>query len=185
MKSTDILKKYGITDEALGAALDEIVANKITIPIVLEEGAAVPAKATSGSAAFDLILAEDTEVKDGRFLAKTSIRFKLPEGYAAIIKPRSGHTLKGMEALDRFGNSVRIEAHVNDGVIDSDYIGLVGILMQSHGLPKFHKHTIKKGTHIAQLLIVKVADAEWVVVDKLEETERGEGGYGHSTAGKE
>lgn len=175
----NVLDRHGVTDKSVRGALEELLGSK-RVQIVLGEGAELPVKATSGSAAYDLVLAKDTIVENGRFLATTNIRFKLPEGYAAIIKPRSGHTLKGMEVIDKYGNTTRIDAKVNDGVIDSDYRGIVGILMQSWDEKAFNTYTLKKGLHIAQMLIVKVEDVAWDVVDELDNTERGEGGYGHT-----
>lgn len=157
----------------------DILNESIEVPIVVEKGGVIPSKGTSGAAAYDLTLCEDTDVVNGRFLAKLNIRFKLPYGYAAIIKPRSGYTLKGMKAVNIYGQELRIDADVNDGVIDSDYTGLVGVLMQGE-LRFGMNYKLKKGTSIAQMLIVKVADVKWKIVDRLEETERGEGGYGHT-----
>lgn len=161
--------------------IKEVMNEPIEVPIVVEEGGIIPQKSTSGSAAYDLILSEDTNVKYGRFLAKLNIRFQLPYGYAAIIKPRSGFTLKGMEVVNQYEQKINIDANVNDGVIDCDYTGIVGVLMQNH-MPKGYRFTIKKGTKVAQMLIVKVADVNWKQVIELKPTERGEGGYGHTGA---
>lgn len=178
MNYGQVLKKYGIEDYAkLGAALDEIINDfPLEVPIVVGNGGVIPQKATDGSGGYDLYLSEDVAVKLGRFKAPLNISFSLPKGYVAIIKPRSGFTLKGMEVLNQYNQKIRVNAWVNDGVIDSDYTGIVSVLMQS----EVGMNVIPKGTKVAQMLIVRVHDVNWKKVDSLEETERGGGGFGHS-----
>lgn len=179
MNYGQILAKYNVDEyDKLGAALDEILNAPIKVPIVIEKGGVIPSKATKGSGGYDLHVPEDTIVKEGRFCVPLNIRFALPYGYVAIIKPRSGYTLKGLEVINTYGQKLRMEADAKDGVIDSDYTGIVGTLMKSDDMRTF---TLKKGTRVAQMLIVKVADVEWEEVEELDETERADGGYGHTS----
>lgn len=172
-----ILEKHSVSDApALSKALYEILSSPVNVKIVVEDGGRIPEKATDGSGGYDLFVAEDVDVVDGRFLAPLKIRFALPKGYVAVIKPRSGYTLKGMEVLNQYNQKIRVNAWVNDGVIDSDYIGLVGVLMQS----EVSSCKIAKGTRVAQMLILRAHEVEWEEVDALEATERGSGGYGHT-----
>lgn len=170
-----ILENHGVTD-ALAAALEEMFEGAIDVDIVVGENGKLPSLATDGSAGYDLYTAEDIDVRDCRFKVSLDIRFSLPKGYAAIIKPRSGFTLKGMEVLDENGNKKRIDAWVNDGVVDSDFRGIVSVMMESN--VAYYK--LPKGTKVAQMLIVRTKKVNWNKVDSLDDTERGEGGWGHS-----
>lgn len=179
MDYKEILKRHGVADhERLAAALDEILDGALDVPIVVEKGGVIPTCASEGSGGYDIHVPEDTVIKKGRFCVPMNIRFSLPKGYVAIIKPRSGFTLRGMEVVNVYKQVINVEAKVNDGVIDSDYIGIVGVLMQSD----VDSHILRKGTAVAQLLIVKARKVNWIPVESLEDTERGEGAYGHSDA---
>lgn len=151
------------------------MANKIQIPIVLKNGGVTPEKATDGSAGYDLVCPENIELRDGRGLIPLNIEMEIPYGVAGIIKPRSGFTLKGFLAIDFWGHERRINCEVHDGVIDSDYRKIVGVLVENN--ERVGKHVCKAGTRIAQILFVPVLDAEFIVVDDLPETSR-EGGFG-------
>lgn len=175
MDYKEILERHGIT-AALASALEEMMEGAIDVDIVIGENGKLPSLATDGSAGYDLYTAEDIEIRDCRFSVSLDIRFSLPNGYAAIIKPRSGFTLKGMEVLDENGNKKRIDAWVNDGVIDSDYRGIVKVMMESN-VAYYH---LPKGTKVAQMLIVRTRKVNWNKVDSLDDTDRGEGGFGHS-----
>ncbi len=141
----------------------------------------MPVKATKGSRGYDLILPVDTNVQHGRQSIPLGFRIGLPEGYGALIIARSGHTAKGMECKFNWTPADKIDradAEVKIGLVDDDYVGIVGVLFQSFEEEDF---IIPAGTHIAQMLIVRLEDVEQEKAAFLESTERGEGGFGHST----
>ena len=102
----------------------------------------------------------------GRALISTGLQIALPVGYEAQIRPRSGLALK---------NGISV---VNSpGTIDSDYRGDIGIILINHGFEPF---MVEQGDRIAQMVIVKYEQAEFVEVQELDETSRGDGGFGHT-----
>ena len=120
----------------------------------------------------EIVRNEDSAVKGllihpgGRALISTGLQIALPVGYEAQIRPRSGLALKS-------GISV-----VNSpGTIDSDYRGDIGIILINHGFEPF---MVEQGDRIAQMVIVKHEQAEFVEVQELDETSRGDGGFGHT-----
>lgn len=127
--------------------------------------AIIPYKSTSGSAGFDLYSIENKTLKKGcRCLIDTGLKIKIPQDYYGRIAPRSGLAVKhGIDVLA--------------GVIDSDYRGLVKIVLINHGEKDFE---IKAGDRIAQLIIEKHAwnFKNMVEVEELEDTTRGSGGFG-------
>ncbi|MEH3033152.1 MAG: dUTP diphosphatase [Aeromicrobium erythreum] len=128
----------------------------------------VPAYARAGDAGADLHAAVDVRLAPGeRVLVPTGIAIALPEGYAAFVHPRSGLAL-------RHGLSV-----VNTpGTIDAGYRGEIKVLLVNHDL---HEPVdLPRGSRIAQLVVQRVEQAEFEVVDALEASERGTGGYGSS-----
>lgn len=134
----------------------------------LRENAVIPTKATSGSAGFDLYAAIDESVKipaGGNAVISTGIAIALPsDGYVALIFPRSGLSVKhGIGML----NSV--------GVIDSDYRGELSVGLINHFKTPY---TIEPGERIAQLLIMPVIPPLLLEVDELDDTARGEKGFG-------
>lgn len=101
-----------------------------------------------------------------RAMVPAGIRIALPSGTEAQIRPRSGLAI-------RYGISM-----VNaPGTIDADYRGEIKVLLINHGREPF---TIGRGDRIAQMVIAPVLQADWEVVDDLEATVRGEGGFGHT-----
>lgn len=101
-----------------------------------------------------------------RHLFPTGLRIALPEGYEAQVRPRSGLALKhGITVLN------------SPGTIDADYRGEVGVVLVNVSNEPF---TVEPGERIAQMVIARHEQAEFVVVEELDDTERGEGGYGHS-----
>jgi dUTP pyrophosphatase len=101
-----------------------------------------------------------------RALIPTGIFVELPEGYEAQIRPRSGLALKnGITVLN------------TPGTIDADYRGEIGVILINHS-DSFFK--ITHGDRIAQMVFLKVEKPEFISVDELEETERGDGGFGHT-----
>lgn len=100
----------------------------------------------------------------GRALIPTGLHIALPVGYEAQIRPRSGLSLKnGITVLN------------TPGTIDSDYRGDVGVILVNHGLEQF---CVMQGDRIAQMVINKVEQVDFVQVAELDETSRGAGGFG-------
>lgn len=150
----------------------------------------MPKKATEGAAAFDLYVPEDVILKNGRQIIDMKFSIELPHGYAATIQPRSGFSAKGLEATKVFidgsfsadaESGVRVDGDVIRGLVDEDYRGSVGVIVKASikGHP-YEKMVIKKGTRIAQMQIVEVPQVELIEVEELSETDRGEGGFGHT-----
>lgn len=131
------------------------------------QGIPLPQYMTNGAAGMDLYAAvEDTEtIQPGEIkLVSAGISIALPEGYEAQIRPRSGLALKhGITMVN------------TPGTIDSDYRGEVGLILTNLGQAPF---IIKRGDRIAQMVINKVARAEFFEVADMDETERNSGGFG-------
>ena len=129
----------------------------------------LPQYATPQSAGMDLRANIDESVTLQpleRHLFPTGLRISLPEGYEAQVRPRSGLALKhGITVLN------------SPGTIDADYRGEVGVVLVNVSNEPF---TVEPGERIAQMVIARHEQAEFVVVEELDSTERGEGGYGHS-----
>jgi dUTP pyrophosphatase len=90
----------------------------------------------------------------------------IPQGHEGQVRSRSGLALKhGISVLNA------------PGTIDSDYRGEVGVVLINHGDTPF---VVARGMRIAQLVISRVEHAEWTEVNDLPDTDRGEGGYGHT-----
>jgi dUTP pyrophosphatase len=129
----------------------------------------LPAYATPQSAGMDLRANLDEAVvlrPLERRLIPTGLYIALPEGYEAQVRPRSGLALKhGLTVLNA------------PGTIDADYRGEVGVVLVNLSQDDF---TVNDGERIAQLVIARCEQAELAVVEQLDETERGAGGYGHT-----
>lgn len=139
------------------------------IKIVNSSHHPLPQYATPLSAGLDLRANLDAPITlqpMERRLVPTGLRIALPEGYEAQVRPRSGLALKhGITLLN------------TPGTIDADYRGEIGVIMVNLSTEPF---TIADGERIAQLVIARYEQAEWVETDALDETERGEGGFGHT-----
>lgn len=141
----------------------------IEIPIkVLDEGIPVPAYAHAGDAGLDLRCTEDFTLSPfERAAIPTGIAVELPEGYAALVLPRSGLAL-------RHGISL-----VNaPGLIDSNYRGEIKAILVN--LDPEQAFSAKRGERIAQLLVLGVEEVRLVLKEELAETVRGESGFGSS-----
>lgn len=141
--------------------------NKIDIKIKrLDKDLPLPEYAHKGDAGCDLYSGADSVIKPGeRMLIPTGIAISLPEGHAAFIQPRSGLAVK---------NGVTI---VNTpGLIDCKYRGEIKIILMN--TDKNEPFTVKRGDKIAQMVIQRVEEANFVEVEELDETERGAGGFG-------
>ena len=145
---------------------------RIRLTIKVKEGCGdlpLPKYATSGSSGMDLCADVDGEItlQHGEIrLVSAGLYLGIPMGYEAEIRPRSGLALKHGVTL------------VNTpGTIDSDYRGLVSLIMINLGKEPF---TIKRGDRVAQMVIKEVVRADLEVVSGLDETVRAGGGFGHT-----
>ncbi len=129
----------------------------------------LPKYQTALSAGMDLHanLEESISLKNGeRALIPTGLFIELPEGYEAQVRPRSGLALKhGITVLN------------SPGTIDADYRGEIKVLLINHGSETFE---INDGERIAQLVVAQHATVKWQETSTLNNTERGDGGYGSS-----
>ena len=141
----------------------------IKIKVVNKGYQQLPEYATPLSAGMDLRadIGEDIVLKPmERRLIPTGLHIALPEGYEAQVRPRSGLALKhGITVLN------------SPGTIDADYRGEICVLLINLSDKDF---TITDGERIAQMVIARHEQGEFVTVDELDTTLRGEGGYGHT-----
>lgn len=129
----------------------------------------LPAYATPMSAGMDLranlnepVVLEPLQ----RALIPTGLFMAIPAGYEAQVRPRSGLAIKkGITVLN------------SPGTIDADYRGEVCVILVNLSSEPF---TVTDGERIAQMVIARHEQAEWLEVDTLDETQRGEGGFGHT-----
>lgn len=138
---------------------------KINIVNNSRHGYGLPSYETLMSAGMDLRSDTELTLSPGEhILIPTGLKISLPQGYEAMIRPRSGLAFKfGITVLN------------SPGTIDADYRGDIGVILKNHGTEDF---VILLGDRIAQMVINKFERAEWVQVNTLDETERGEGGFG-------
>ena len=141
----------------------------IAIKVVNRGHQQLPVYATPQSAGMDLRANIDEPITlhpMERRLIPTGLHIALPEGYEAQIRPRSGLALKhGLTVLN------------SPGTIDADYRGEIGVLLINLSQQDF---VINDGERIAQMIIARHEQTDFVVVEELDQTERGEGGYGHT-----
>lgn len=134
---------------------------------VLPHGAEVPLprRMSGGAAGFDLCAAETLTLNPGRFQrVKTGLALAVPPGLEAQVRPRSGLAARhGVTVLNA------------PGTIDADFRGELEVLLINHGVEPL---AISVGMRIAQLVFARVETPEFTVVDHLEPTARGDGGYG-------
>jgi dUTP pyrophosphatase len=129
------------------------------------EGLPAPAYATEHAAGLDVVAAEDVTLRPGwRHAVATGFAIAIPEGYEVQVRPRSGLALKhGVTCLN------------TPGTIDADYRGEVKVILVNLGSAVVD---IARGERIAQLVPAPVQRAAFVEVEELDETVRGEGGFG-------
>lgn len=144
----------------------------VKVRVQREAGASdltLPAYQTAGAAGMDLVSAEAQEIvlRPGETrLISTGIRISLPEGYEAQVRPRSGLALKhGITLLN------------SPGTIDSDYRGLISVILINHGKENF---TVTRGMRLAQMVIQEFVRAHWEETTELDATARAAGGFGHT-----
>ncbi len=135
---------------------------------MLKEGAHAPERGNSGDLGYDLFSAECVKIPKGEMrLVKTGIAVQFPQGWGGIIKDRSSMAMKRLTT--------------SAGVIDEGYRGEIGVLISNHSGSDV---TIDAGSKIAQMVPVQVTDWSISIVDELNDTERGEGGYGSTGSHK-
>ena len=141
----------------------------IKITVVNKGNQQLPEYATPLSAGMDLRanIGEDIVLRPmERRIVPTGLYIALPAGYEAQVRPRSGLALKhGITVLN------------SPGTIDADYRGEIGVLLINLSDKDF---VITDGERIAQMVIARHEQGEFEIVDELDTTERGEGGYGHT-----
>lgn len=142
---------------------------KIKVKVINLSQNELPEYKTPLSAGMDLraFICEGVEIRPmERKLIPTGIKIQLPEGFEAQVRPRSGLALKhGVTVLNA------------PGTVDADYKGEIGVLLINLSQDTFF---IEPNDRIAQLVIARHETVEWVEVEELDDSERGEGGFGHS-----
>ena len=144
--------------------------NALSVPLNLLPHAKdlpVPAYATPQSAGMDLAAAVDAPVTlapGAHAMIPTGLAIALPNGYEAQIRPRSGLAAKNLVTVLN-----------TPGTIDADYRGEIKVILINHGKEPF---TIERGMRIAQMVIARYEQAAWNIVESLDETTRGAGGFG-------
>ena len=141
----------------------------LKIKVVNKGHQPLPQYATKLSTGMDLRANIDEPIKLKpleRRLIPTGLHIALPEGYEAQVRPRSGLALKkGITVLN------------TPGTVDADYRGEVGVVLINLSQEDF---VVEDGERIAQMVIARHEQADFELVEVLDETERGEGGYGHT-----
>ncbi len=158
------------------------------VPTVPNEGSKLPRYAHEGDAAVDLVATEDCTLMPGEWKKIGSgLRCAIPRGFVGLVVPRSGLGCKGLVLKNAIG------------VVDSTYRGEIGLTLLNNNPSTIWKRIkdifaltftnggreepdgtihVRKGDRVAQMMIVPIAEAEFVQVDLLDSTERGEGSFG-------
>lgn len=149
--------------------LEAVSGNKLEVKIKNESPHELPAYATSGSAGMDIRanIQEPISLQPlERTLVPTGLYMELPEGYEAQIRPRSGLAIKqGITCLN------------TPGTIDADYRGEVKVILINLSN---EVQLLQPGDRIAQMVVQRVQQVEWIPVETLNSTERNAGGFGHT-----
>ena len=137
---------------------------EMKIKVMLDPGAKMPTRAHEDDAGMDLYSREEKWIVAGHgAVFDTGVHVEIPKNFTGLIKSKSGLNIK-------YGV-------VSDGVIDAGYTGSIVVRLQNNG----EKHClIKKGDKITQLVLVPIITPDLELVDSLEETERGNNGFGSS-----
>ncbi len=142
---------------------------KVKVRVINQSSNPLPEYATEGSAGMDLranIESPITLQPLERVLIPTGLFIELPEGFEAQVRPRSGLAIKhGLTCLN------------TPGTIDADYRGEVKVILINLSQ---EPHTVVHGDRVAQMVVAKVEQIKWKAVVKINDTERGEGGFGHT-----
>jgi dUTP pyrophosphatase len=142
---------------------------KLTVRIVNKSNNSLPVYETVHASGLDLkaFISEDIVLKPlERALVPTGLYVSIPEGYEAQVRPRSGLAIKhGITVLN------------TPGTIDADYRGEIKVILVNLSNSDY---IVKNGERICQLVFMKVEQIKWIDVEILDETDRGEGGFGHT-----
>jgi dUTP pyrophosphatase len=134
--------------------------------MILKGDGEIPKYAKPGDAGADLYSSEDVWIHNGEvILVDTGIKIEIPEGFEGQIRTRSGFGKKGVFVIN------------SPGTIDSGYRGFIKVALTNIGKKALE---VKKGDRIAQIVFSPVVAARFIEVNELSETERGDGGFGHS-----
>ena len=142
---------------------------KIQVKVVREKGVELPKYETKGSAGMDVRanIKEPITLKSlERILIPTGLKVAIPEGYEIQVRPRSGLAIKhGITMLN------------TPGTVDSDYRGELKVIVVNLSNETY---TIEPNERIGQFVLNKIEQIEFIEVEELDSTERGEGGFGHT-----
>ena len=148
--------------QCLGLPVTEFMVNETQeMKVMLDEGAKLPTRAHEWDAGYDLYARESVTIGKGQAHPfDTGVHVQIPAGYVGFVKSKSGLNMVGIQS---------------EGVIDAGYTGSICVKLYNHGQRAVRIH---EGQKISQLVILPIITPELVVVDHLEETERGNGGFG-------
>ena len=141
----------------------------VTISVIAQDKEFLPVYSSDLAAGADVkaCIQEDLVIEAGASaLIPTGLKLSIPEGYEIQVRPRSGLALKQ-----------QITVLNTPGTIDADYRGEVGVILINHGKQSF---IVSRGMRIAQLVLARVAQAQYQLADELSVTLRGVGGFGHT-----
>lgn len=144
------------------------VVNNIDVQVLkTSNDAVVPVYARESDAGFDFVTVDSTVISPfSTIILNTGLRMAIPEGYELQVRPRSGVSVKTPLIIKN-----------SPGTIDAGYRGDIGIIVHNLSSDSYY---VAKGTRIAQGVIAPVMRAKFVEVERLEDTDRGEGGFGHT-----
>lgn len=143
--------------------------DNVKVKIVSSSHHPLPAYGTPSAAGMDVRASIDSPIVIApmqRVLVPTGLRIELPAGYECQLRPRSGLALKhGITLVN------------TPGTIDADYRGEIGVILINLSSEPF---VINDGERICQMVVTRYSTVEWQAVGELGQTERGEGGFGHT-----
>jgi len=143
--------------------------NAINVKIINKSANPLPSYTTSGSAGMDVradLTGPVVLAPMHRCLIPTGLYVAIPEGYELQMRPRSGLALKkGISLVN------------TPGTIDCDYRGEIGVIIINLSDEPF---TVNPGDRICQMVLNRVPQVQWIPVESLDDTDRGDGGFGHS-----
>ena len=154
----------GVYKDILDKIAKEGFSRTVNIKVLKEtEDAVLPTYAHFGDAGADLYANEEVDIQPNEVkIISTGLRVEIPDGYEMQVRPRSGMTTK-TPIIGQFGT------------VDSGYRGPLGVMLYNHGEVPYR---VQKGDRIAQAVITPTYHGNFLIVDSLSETERGEGGFG-------
>lgn len=139
-----------------------VAGHRPKIKVVLDPGATMPTRAHETDAGLDLYAKNNAVIRPGEWAQfDTGVHVEIPANYVGLVTSKSGLMAK--------------EGLTSRGTIDSGYIGSIRVVLFNHGKKSV---TIKKGQKISQLVILPIITPEPILVDKLDDTDRGGGGFG-------